>query len=185
MAFQLGDKVQVLDEDATGVIVGFVNTNTVLVEIDEFEFPYLLSQLILVDANNKVIQVIDDGKISTPVIPSPHKVVNHYNIDPLERVNKLGQPEIDLHIEELVSAPGHLSAHKKLQIQINALEQFISSCAAQHICQFVVIHGVGQGVLKTEVKKVLHSHGNIVYQEADFRLYGSGATFAQIKGLFS
>lgn len=185
MSFQIGDMVQVIDEDANGEIVGFSNANTALVAIDGFDYPYAITNLMLVEDGNTIKTVIDTPTFETPTPKKGAQVVNTFAIDVMRQVNKYGQPELDLHIEELVLNPKPLSAHKKLQIQVATLEQFISSCVAQSINQFVVIHGVGQGVLKQEVKKVLLSHGNIMVKDADHRLYGSGATHVHIKGLFA
>jgi dsDNA-specific endonuclease/ATPase MutS2 len=183
MSIRVGDTVQVLDEDAEGV-VSAVQGKSVMVEIDGFEFPYSIHQLMLIHGNNEVHHVIPEVS-ETHTTEREVKVSSPISLDVMRSVNKYGQPELDLHIEELVTAPQHLSAHKKLQIQIHALEQFIHQCHDRSISKFVVIHGVGQGVLKTEVRKVLQSHGHIKVQDAAYNLYGSGATLAHIQGLFS
>ena len=54
----------------------------------------------------------------------------------------------------------------------------------KRIQKVVFIHGVGEGVLKQEVRSILTSHGNIEFWDADFREYGSGATHVRIRGLF-
>jgi dsDNA-specific endonuclease/ATPase MutS2 len=39
-----------------------------------------------------------------------------------------------------------------------------------------VIHGVGEGVLKNEVRTYLENQSGIEFYDSDFREYGKGAT---------
>ena len=46
--------------------------------------------------------------------------------------------------------------------------------------KLIVIHGVGEGVLREEVRKMLQFYENVRFHDADMRKYGVGATEVQI-----
>ena len=189
MGFKVGDKVKILDENGEGVITKLVSNNAAMVELDGFDFEFELSNLMIVGADNQIIHKAHekdfDHLLNEPKRRNVKEVLQHIPIEVLDKTNSKGLPEIDLHIYELVDKPRDLTNSEMLAIQIQRLEHFIHNCIVQSVSEFVVIHGVGEGVLKTEVHKVLVSHGNIDFEEADFREYGAGATRVWIRGLFS
>jgi hypothetical protein len=89
-----------------------------------------------------------------------------------------GIEEIDLHIEELVEDTRGLDNGQMLEIQkarfITALEFGISSKTKK----MVFIHGVGNGRLKHEIRRLLDTQyvGLVRYHDASFQEYGYGAT---------
>jgi dsDNA-specific endonuclease/ATPase MutS2 len=46
--------------------------------------------------------------------------------------------------------------------------------------KIVFIHGVGEGVLREELYAVLRRYDNITFYDADYKLYGIGATEIKI-----
>ena len=48
------------------------------------------------------------------------------------------------------------------------------------IQKIIVIHGVGEGVLKEEIRSYLSKQEGLEYYDADFREYGKGATAVEI-----
>jgi len=189
MGFKVGDTVKILDEDGEGVITQLVSHTAAMVDLDGFEFEFELSNLIKVDGDNNIIHKAHekdfDHLLDDPKPHSGKEVLQHIPIEVLDKVNSRGLPEIDLHIYELVDKPRDLTNNEMLAIQIQRLEHFIHNCIVQSVSEFIVIHGVGEGVLKVEVHKVLVSHGNIEFEEANFREYGAGATHAIIRGLYA
>jgi len=188
MAFRIGDHVKILDEDGEGIIVR-LNGNMATVELDGFPFDFLTTSLIRVDEDNNLIHQAHQKDFEELVrndLSTNHKeVLMHIPMNVFDKISRRGYPELDLHIHELVDQPKKMTNSEMLEVQIHRLEKFIHSCIHQSVSEFVVIHGVGEGVLKSEVRKVLESHGNIVFRDADYGEYGIGATQVQIKGLFS
>ncbi|MDR1886821.1 MAG: DUF2027 domain-containing protein [Prevotellaceae bacterium] len=91
--------------------------------------------------------------------------------------------EIDLHIEELVEDIRGLDSGQILEIQkarfITAMEfGFVSKTK-----KMVFIHGVGNGKLKQEIRRLLDTQyaGLVRYHDASFREYGLGATMVILK----
>ena len=188
MNLKVGDHVTILDEDGEGIIVALLPNQRYSVEIDDFPFEYHVTQLIQVNQNNELSHKAHERSfehlLTDKVYKKEQEVLMHIPINVFDKVSHGGIPEIDLHIHELVDKPKTLNNSEMVEIQIHRLERFIQSCIEKSVSKFVIIHGVGQGVLRTEIRKVLVSHGNIEFRDANFREYGAGATLAVIKGLY-
>lgn len=90
--------------------------------------------------------------------------------------------EVDLHIHELVDNANGLSNKEILDIQVEKVEREMRSAIESRAKRVVFIHGVGQGVLKQEMAKLLKSKfPKYVYQDASFKEYGYGATMVMIR----
>ena len=83
--------------------------------------------------------------------------------------------EIDLHIEELVDTHAGMSNAEIIQIQLKHLQRAIDKAIAEHCRKLVVIHGVGNGRLKSEVHAILDSL-KLRYHDGSYAKYGFGAT---------
>ena len=90
--------------------------------------------------------------------------------------------EIDLHINELIDNTSGLSNTQILEIQKEKVESEMKSAIQAGIKKIVFIHGVGQGVLKQEVLKLLKTkYAKYYTQDASFREYGYGATMVILR----
>ncbi len=89
---------------------------------------------------------------------------------------------IDLHLEELSSQPKNLSPAEAIQLQMRVFNQALEKAMAQDLHEITFIHGVGKGVLKTEIRKILASNVHIQgFADADPKKFGSGATIVYLK----
>lgn len=88
--------------------------------------------------------------------------------------------EIDLHIEEITESHSTLSNGEIVMKQMRELRTFVQRARSRRIRKLVIIHGVGLGVLKEEVRSFLDKQSSIDYFDADFREYGKGATAVEI-----
>jgi hypothetical protein len=85
--------------------------------------------------------------------------------------------EVDLHINELIDSVAGLSNGEILQIQMDRFHIVMEDNKNAKGRRIVFIHGVGNGVLKTELRKQLErKYKGLNYQDASFREYGYGAT---------
>jgi hypothetical protein len=90
--------------------------------------------------------------------------------------------EIDLHIEALVENVQSLDSGQIFEIQkarfIIALESGLTSRTKK----MVFIHGVGNGRLKHEIRRLLDTQyaGLVHYHDASFKEYGYGATMVML-----
>ncbi len=89
--------------------------------------------------------------------------------------------EVDLHIHELIDDSSGLSNGEMLQIQLDKFHFVMESNLKVKGKRIVFIHGVGNGVLKTEIRKQLErKYKNVNFQDASFKEYGFGATMVII-----
>ncbi len=91
-------------------------------------------------------------------------------------------PEIDLHIEALTDSHKDLSNYEILSRQMMAFRAFYNKSKAKRIRKIVVIHGVGQGVLRYEIRSFLNKESNVEFYDADYKEYGQGATVIEMWG---
>lgn len=171
---RVGDTVLVLDEPISGVIIKIENKNITLLTQDDFELIFIEKELILMDDS---LSKRDLGRMDVAAILSeksqkkPGKTVR---IKPKER----SQPamEVDLHIHQLVPKSKHLSNYEILTIQTDAAKRQLEFAISKRIQRVVFIHGVGEGVLRTELEYLFRRYENIKFYDADYQKYGRGAT---------
>jgi hypothetical protein len=90
--------------------------------------------------------------------------------------------EVDLHIHELLDNWNNLSNSDIIQIQLDKFNNVMDANLKNRGRRIVFIHGVGNGTLKTELRKQLdRKYKGFDYQDASFREYGYGATMVMIK----
>lgn len=84
---------------------------------------------------------------------------------------------VDLHIEELVPDSRLLGSKEILAIQLKACQEALDLAHATHQHCLVIIHGIGKGVLKTQINSLLSQTKGVerYVNEFDIR-YGYGAT---------
>jgi hypothetical protein len=58
---------------------------------------------------------------------------------------------VDLHIEKLSDDWKHLSNYEILSLQMRIFEKYYHLAIAHHQASLIVIHGVGEGVLRNEI----------------------------------
>lgn len=89
--------------------------------------------------------------------------------------------EVDLHIEALTDSVGGMSNGEMLEFQISKFEEIIKENKNKKGQRIVFIHGVGNGRLKTDIRKALERKHKLDFQDASFREYGYGATMVIIR----
>ncbi|MGZ4118441.1 MAG: Smr/MutS family protein [Bacteroidia bacterium] len=90
--------------------------------------------------------------------------------------NPAYEMEIDLHIEELVDTHSGMSNAEIIQIQLKHFQNALDKAISEHCRKLVVIHGVGNGRLKSEVQAILSSHKNLRFHDGSYAKYVYGAT---------
>ncbi len=88
-----------------------------------------------------------------------------------------GKHEIDLHIEALLPNTRGLSNSEILKIQLDTLHKYIQLSIVHRQERLIVIHGLGKGVLREEVHKILKQTKEVVRFKNEYSArYGFGAT---------
>lgn len=90
-------------------------------------------------------------------------------------------PEIDLHLDDIQVNSYRLSVDERLQFQLRTFQHKLEEYISMRVRKFVVIHGVGEGILRAEVRSILKSYPNIYFSDASWQKYGKGATMVEIR----
>ncbi len=99
----------------------------------------------------------------------------------LQYVVRPGEAEVDLHIEALHEHPEQLSDSEKHEIQLRYFRTCLNHALLNGFKRVVFIHGVGRGVLKSDIQRELDQYDNIQYIDAPASVYGAGATEVYFK----
>ena len=99
----------------------------------------------------------------------------------LQYMVRPGEAEVDLHIEALTDHPERLSDIEKHELQKRFFRTCLNHALLNGFKKVVFIHGVGRGVLKTEIHNELDLYDNVQYVDAPASLHGAGATEVYIK----
>lgn len=90
--------------------------------------------------------------------------------------------ETDLHIHELTDSTEGLSNTEMLEMQMDAFRKALLKALTTNSKRIVFIHGVGNGTLKTELRRELdRKYPKLYYQDASFKEYGFGATMVNLR----
>ncbi len=168
MLFTEGEKVHFLDETGTGIIIKKIGLNLYIVEdLYGFEIEKKSEELVKIYSEDYSKSKIYQKDSAITNIPKLKHNKNH---------------EIDLHLHHLIDNDFDLSSHEKLLLQLSSLDKYINeSILAKRIPDFVIIHGVGEGILKSEIHTYLYNKKGFIFYEADYRKYGKGATKVEVK----
>jgi dsDNA-specific endonuclease/ATPase MutS2 len=178
--FNKGDQVSVLDEDVNGVVLSIKDKQITIETTDGFVMTYFVNELIKINKSSNLMNSIERIDIVVVAkekeIPKPRSFVK-------ERKDKreIPAPEFDLHIEKLVPNKRGMSNYDILTLQAETAKRHIEFAIKNRIPKIVFIHGVGEGILKSELDFLLGRYDNIAFQEGNYQKYGQGATEVYIK----
>jgi dsDNA-specific endonuclease/ATPase MutS2 len=167
-----GDRVRLLDAEGEGTVVHIAGQR-ISVDMDGMEMQF--------DAR-ELVRVEHDGLLrnhTTPVeITQKDRALRTQGKQKLADLHEVHQAvyELDLHIHELLDHYGHMSNGEILQHQMQACRSFVREAIEKRYKKIVLIHGVGEGVLKQEIHRFLDQLSHIEYHDAPYRTYGYGAT---------
>lgn len=175
MNFKVGDKVSVLDDNISGIVIKIIGTTITLESMDGFEFEFEAHELMLSNDQKLSMSFFREQSLDEVLKEkeaSKKRIVP--KIKPKERV----QPpmEVDLHIHQLTNSSKHLSNYEILTLQLDTAKRQLDFAIRKRIQRVVFIHGVGEGVLKTELEFLFSKYDNVKYYDADYKKYGVGAT---------
>ena len=175
MKFSIGEKIGFLYEKGGGTILRFDEHNRAIV-VDEtgFERPFFITEIVKIHGTEYKMDhysnVLNDDETHTEAKFEVRK-------EKLEGNSKATDMwEIDLHIESLLDSHRNLTNTEILMRQMTEFRSFFKRAQQQNIQKLVVIHGVGEGVLKNEIRMFLDKKDHVEFYDASFHDYGKGAT---------
>jgi hypothetical protein len=179
MRYKSGQKIVFMNEPGGGVVQSVGDGYIVVMDDSGFDQKCLLSEIAPVHGeeyrlNSEDIVAINEDESYATI---RHQVRKGVLTGKRKSVDVW---EIDLHIEEITDSHSNLSNGEIVLKQMRELRTFFQRAKSKRIRKLVIIHGVGLGVLKEEVRSFLDKQSSIDYFDADFREYGKGATAVEI-----
>ena len=171
--FQIGDRVEVIDEMLRGEVVAVSSSEITIESEDGFMMKYAPNELVRISDTN-IIKVTNFEVAQVKADKETSKKKSRPTIKPKER--NVPKMEVDLHINQLVKSPKGMSNHEILNLQMETAKRQLEFAIRKRIQKVVFIHGVGEGVLKEELNFLFGRYDNLKYYDADYQKYGIGAT---------
>ncbi len=169
--FSIGDRAEVLDEAISGVIQKVDGDRVTLITEDGFPMHFTENDLVKIEGDisvtNYQVAQVKKEKAASKKRKAP-------TIKPKER--SAPKMEVDLHIHQLVKSSKGMSNYDMLNIQLDTAKRQLDFAISKRIQTVVFIHGVGEGVLKEELRYLFNRYDNVKFYDADYQKYGSGAT---------
>lgn len=172
MRFQIGSKVSVLDDTLTGIVVSFVDD---LIEIEDQEgmrYHFKQNELVMNNKDQYELSRFSDinNKLLKEKLRSNKKKSRVLSKDKNEVVF-----EVDLHINQLVDSTKNMDNYDMLNLQLETAKRKLEFAISKRFSKIVFIHGVGEGVLKSELQFLLKKYP-VKFYDASYQKYGLGAT---------
>lgn len=171
---KIGDQVAVLDDVISGVVVAVDKDHITIETTDGFELTFTEKELVI--TTEKLLNDSSFSKGISAAISEKEGTVKKQatRVKPKDRA--LPPMVVDLHIQQLVSSMKGLDNYDMLTIQMDTAKRQLEFAIKKRIQRLVFIHGVGEGVLRTELEFLFKRYDTIEYYDADFQKYGRGAT---------
>jgi len=178
--FEIGDKVSVLDDDISGVVIK-VNNDQISVETtDKFVMTFFVNELVKINNSNELSGFFSTQSLGSVLKDKEEPKKRSFVKEKRSRKDEFVL-EVDLHIEKLVPSKRGMNNYDILTLQMETAKRQLDFAIKNRMPKVVFIHGVGEGVLKAELDFMLGRYDTISFQDANYQKYGLGATEVYIK----
>lgn len=194
MKFSVGDRVRFLNDEGEGVILSFPSSDIALVE-DSTGFAYEhevreLVHVVPLDKELKKYEEVNPDLASLLERNIDAEMVKKANADfkaiykgkqGTEIKGKGDWMEVDLHAHELLESQRGMTNGDIVVYQLEHFERMLRNAEEKKMKRVVFIHGVGQGVLRQEIRRILNEYyPHCEFMDAPYHIYGYGATEVRI-----
>ena len=172
MCLEIGNKVAVLDDVLKGVVVA-INHDTISVKTqDGMVFNFRPDELVKIDVEQRELSKYSD--INNPLLHQKTSL-NSKKKSAFKKDKNEVILEVDLHINQLVKSTRNMDNYDMLNLQLDTAKKKVEFAIQKRISKIVFIHGVGEGVLKSELIRLLQKYP-VKFYDASYKKYGMGAT---------
>ncbi|MEO0571351.1 MAG: Smr/MutS family protein [Bacteroidota bacterium] len=168
--FKIGDDVEVLDEAIRGKVIKVDGEMVTLETENGFPMQFMSSQLVksgnaITVTNYEVHRVKKEKEV-----PKRKKI-------PSVKTKERNAPkmEVDLHIHQLTTSTKGMTNFDMLNLQLDTAKRQLEFAISKRIQKVVFIHGIGEGILKEELKYLFKRYP-VDFYDAEYQKYGIGAT---------
>lgn len=175
--FMIGEQIGFLHEQGQAVVLEILSDNRARIkDTDGFEQIRNFSDLIKIYGTNYKLDTV-----AIPIEKQFSKGKKKINLTNNSAQQQNTFWEIDLHVDRILNSYTSLSNTEILLKQIHQFKDFYQRAKNKRVPKIVVIHGVGEGVLKNEIRSYLSKQDNIEFFDASYLDYGKGATEIRIR----
>ena len=178
--FEIGDKVAVLDDDISGVVIKVQNNEISVETTDKLVMTFFVNELVKINNSNELSGFFSTQSLGSVLKDKEEPKKRSFVKEKRSRKDEFVL-EVDLHIEKLVPSKRGMSNYDILTLQMETAKRQLDFAIKNRMPKVVFIHGVGEGVLKADLDFLLGRYDNISFQDANYQKYGLGATEVYIK----
>jgi dsDNA-specific endonuclease/ATPase MutS2 len=178
--FKIGDEVTVLDDSFSGRVKGFKNGKITIETKEGFDLYFEEKELVKIHNSNELKSFISSQSLGAVLREKEEPKKRAFVKEKKSRKDDFVL-EVDLHIEKLVPNKRGMSNYDILNLQAETAKRQLEFAIKNKMPKVVFIHGVGEGVLKSELDFMLGRYEGITFRDADYQKYGLGATEVYIK----
>jgi hypothetical protein len=172
MRLEIGNKVAVLDDVLKGSVVKIEGENITVKTDDGMILNFLKSELVKIEKEQHELSKFSD--INHQLLKD--KIASHPNKKSAFKKDKNEVIfEVDLHINQLVKSSKGMDNYDMLNLQLDTAKRKLEYAISKRILKIVFIHGVGEGVLKSELVRLFQKYP-VKFYDASYKKYGLGAT---------
>ena len=149
--FKIGDKVKFIRSNDYGVVKSIISLEKIQVE-DSSKFLSIVNRSDLIKFDDQTDNLhaygnLESNKDSKNVSDDKKKVVANLNV-----------VKIDLHIEDVNADYLAMTNYEIVQSQIKECEKVLINSLNSKAQKLIIVHGIGEGVLKKEVHSLLERY---------------------------
>jgi len=171
MSIEIGIKVAQIDGFIEGEITELCGDTVKVKDIDGFYHLFLKSEIVV---KNDELNLYTSGYMYNDMLAEKQEVKIKKKSFFKEK-KKERYMEVDLHADKLIRSTSKMDNFEILNLQLDTAEQKLEFAIQKKIKKIIFIHGVGEGVLKSELN-YLFNRFNVDFFAADYQKYGMGAT---------
>ena len=172
MQFLVGKKVAVLDDILKGVIVSIDDQIISVEDSDGMVYQYRQKELVLIEEDQYQLSKFSD--INNALLNEKLEETSSKRSSFKKEKNEVIL-EVDLHINQLIKSTKGMDNFDMLTLQLNTAKSKIEYAISKRISKVIFIHGVGEGVLKSELH-YLFGRYPVRFYDASYKKCGLGAT---------
>lgn len=170
--FEIGNKVAVLDDALDGRVINIIGDEILVETTDGMVFKFKAPEIVKIEVDQHELSKFTD--INNPLLKDKIAQATSTKTAFKKHKNEVIL-EVDLHINKLTKSTKNMDNYDMLNLQLDTAKNKIEYAISKKISKIVFIHGVGEGVLKSELQRLLKKYP-IKFYDASYKKYGLGAT---------
>ena len=172
MCLEIGNKVAVLDDVLKGIVTNVLGDEISVETSDGMVFKFNAAELVRIEKEQHELTKYSD--INNSLLKDKISQ-NSAKKSLFKKEKKEIILEVDLHISKLTKSTRNMDNFDMLNLQLDTAKSKIEFAISKRIPKIVFIHGVGEGVLRSELQRLLNKYP-VKFYDASYKKYGLGAT---------